>query len=364
VPSSGIRRVALVATSLDIVGGHGVQASELARGLAAEGMEVRIVPINPRFPRLLRWARRAPGLRTLLNQALFLPRLAALRDVDVVHVFSASYWSFLLAPVPAMLAARACGRPVVLHYHSGEAEDHLANWGRFVHPWLRLADRIVVPSEYLRDVFGRHGYPVTVIPNVIDPARFVFGERPLLRPRLLSVRNLETHYGIDTILRAFALVRARRSDATLAVAGVGSEAAALRVLATELGDAGVRFVGRVEPADMPALMRDADILLNASRVDNQPVTLLEAFAAGLPVITTPTGDIPSLVQGGDAGRLVPVDDPAAMARAVERLIAEPEGALGMVRRARRRVERHTWAHVRSAWMDTYAEAAGPHRRVA
>ena len=238
-------RVALVATSPDILGGHAVQAAALARGLADEGCVVRFVPINPRFPRALAWARGVPGLRTLLNQSLYLPSLATVRQADVVHVFSASYWSFLLGPAPALLAARACGRPVVLHYHSGEAEDHLSHWGPLVHPWLRLADRIVVPSRYLGDVFGRHGYATREIPNVIDSATFSFRERRRLRPRLVSVRNLERHYGVDTILRAFALVRVRWPAASLTVAGQGSQAEPLRRLAADLGDAGVRFVGRV-----------------------------------------------------------------------------------------------------------------------
>jgi glycosyltransferase involved in cell wall biosynthesis len=277
--------------------------------------------------------------------------------VDVVHVFSASYWSFLLGPAPALLAARACGKPVVLHYHSGEAEDHLSHWGLLVHPWLRLADRIVVPSRYLRDVFGRHGYPVREIPNVIDPDGFRFRERWRLRPRLVSVRNLESHYGVDTILRAFALVRAQWPDASLVVAGQGSQAEPLRRLAGELGDRGVRFVGRVEPERMPELLDSADIMLNASFVDNQPVTLLEAMAAGLPVVTSAVGDIPSLVRDGETGRLVPARDPAAMARAVGDLLARPVAAARIAQRARRQVEGYTWAYARRAWMELYAQAA-------
>jgi glycosyltransferase involved in cell wall biosynthesis len=349
--------VALVATSTDILGGHAVQALALARGLADEGSLVRFVPVNPRFPRALGWARGVPGLRTLLNQGIYLPSLAAFRQVDVVHVFSASYWSFLLGPVPALLAARAFGKPVVLHYHSGEAEDHLSHWGLLVHPWLRLADRIVVPSPYLRDVFGRHGYSTREIPNVIEPATFRFRERRRLQPRLVSVRNLESHYGVDTILRAFALVRAQWPDARLTVAGQGSQAEPLRRLAADLGDAGVRFVGRVEPERMPELLDSADIMLNASLVDNQPVTLLEAMAAGLPVVTSAAGDIPSLVRDGETGRLVPARDPAAMARAVGELLAHPLAAARIAQRARRQVERYSWAYARRAWMEVYAQAA-------
>jgi hypothetical protein len=138
-------RVAIVAASLDILGGQGVQARSLVDGLAVDGHDVQFLPVNPGFPRGLRWLRRIRYLRTLVNEALYLPALARLAATDVAHVFSASYTSFLLAPVPAMLAARLFNARVVLHYHSGEADDHLSRWGALVHPWLRLADAIVVP---------------------------------------------------------------------------------------------------------------------------------------------------------------------------------------------------------------------------
>jgi len=139
-------RIAIVAASLDILGGQGVQAASLVESLDADGYAVTFVPINPVFPRGLRWARKIPGLRTMVNQNIYVPSLIRLDAVDVVHVFSASYWSFLLAPVPAMLIGRVLNKRVVLHYHSGEADDHLARWGRLVHPFMRLADVIAVPS--------------------------------------------------------------------------------------------------------------------------------------------------------------------------------------------------------------------------
>src|SRR5437773_2663983 len=197
--------IALVAASLDILGGHGVQANALMQSLRSDGYTVSFIPINPRFPAGLRWLRRYPVVRTGVNQILYLPSLLRLRHADVVHVFSASYWSFLLGPVPAILAARAWRARVVLHYHSGEAEDHLARWGVLVHPWLRLVDEIVVPSSYLRDVFARFGYRTRVIPNVVDTARFRYRDRMPLAPRLLSTRNLEPYYRVDIVIEALAL---------------------------------------------------------------------------------------------------------------------------------------------------------------
>ena len=234
---------------------------------------------------------------------MYVPGLSRLTNADVVHVFSASYWSFLIAPVPAMLVGRLLNKRVVLHYHSGEAEDHLANWGALVHPWLRLADEIVVPSAYLRDVFARHGYSARVIPNVVDLTVFDYRERRPLRPRVLSTRNLERYYRVDLVIEAFARFKAQgRRDADDRRLRQRRAAAARDGARCDGGDA-ISRKGR--PDSMPQLYDDPDIYVNASEVDNQPVSILEAFAAGLPVVSTSAGDIPSMVRHGETGLLVP-----------------------------------------------------------
>lgn len=346
-------RVTLVAAGLEILGGQGIQAKALVEGLSRDGYAVRFLPVNPAFPPGLRWLRRLRYARTLCNQLLYLPSLRELRNSDVAHVFSASYWSFLLAPVPALLMARLFGKRAVLHYHSGEAGDHLARWGALVHPWLRVAHEIVVPSQYLREVFARHGYRVRVVRNVIDTARFAYRERAPLRPRLLSVRNLEPHYSVETVIEAYALVKARFPDATLTVAGYGSEERKLRQRVAELGLEDVRFVGRVEPENVPALYAAEDVFLNAAVVDNQPVSVLEAFASGLPVVSTGTGDVAAMVRHGEAGMLVPPRDPRAMADAVIALLQQPDRALALARRARAEAELYTWPRIAPDWAEVY-----------
>jgi L-malate glycosyltransferase len=347
-------RVALIAASSDIGGGQAVQASILVEELRRDGHPVTFMAINPRFPSRLRWLHSVPYGRTLVNEALYLSSLARLARADVAHIFSASYWSFLLAPMPAILAARSLGKRTVLHYHSGEADDHLTRWGVLVHPWLRLVEAIVVPSDYLRTVFARHGYRACVIPNVVDTSRFRYRERVPLRPRLFCNRSFEPHYRIGDILEAFVLLKASYPEATLTLAGSGSEDARLRQLAADTEVDGIRFVGPVSPSAMPGLYDDADVFVNASIVDNQPVSLLEAFAAGLPVVSTATGDITGMVRDGDTGLLVPQRDPAALAKAVGALLENPDRALLMTRRARHEVDGYTWPHVRERWASVYA----------
>jgi glycosyltransferase involved in cell wall biosynthesis len=353
-------RVAIVAASPAIIGGHSVQASALASALAADGVDVELVAIDRAYPRGLRWARRIRGLRTVVNEALYAGALARLGRADIVHAFSASYWSFLLAPVPAMIAGRARGQRVILHYHSGEVADHLARWGSLVHPWLRLADELVVCSAFQQEAFRAYGHRATVIPNVIDLERFPFRPRVPLGPRFISTRNLEPHYRVDVVIDAFARIRAVHPDATLVVAGRGSEEAALRRKAAAREAGGVRFVGAVAPADMPRTLDAADIFLNASAVDNQPVSIIEAAASGLPIVSTRAGGIAEFIEDDVSGTLVPRSDPDRLAQAALALLERPHRAVAMAERARESVARFTWAAVRQRWDAVYGLAGTLH----
>ncbi len=242
---------------------------------------------------------------------------------------------------------------MVLNYHSGEADDHLSRWGWLVHPWLRLGHDLVVPSPYLRRVFAQFGYFARVVANVVDVSDFRFVERTPLRPRLLSTRNLEPYYRVDLIIQAFARFTRGVPDATLTIAGYGSEEQRLRELARSLGCA-IRFVGKISQDEMPRLYADHDIFVNASVVDNQPVSILEAFASGLPVVSTAVGDIPDMVANGETGVLARADA-GDLANAIARVWCDPDRALMMARRAREAVARYTWPTVGRQWLEIYTE---------
>jgi glycosyltransferase involved in cell wall biosynthesis len=254
-----------------------------------------------------------------------------------------------------MLTGRLLSKPVILNYHSGEAADHLARWGLLIHPWLSLADEIVVPSEYLRQVFASHGYEARVIHNTVDTSRFVYRVRDPLRPRLLCTRNFEWYCGVDQTLQAFKHIQRTYPDATLEIAGAGSGERKLRTLARSLSLTGVRFLGAVEPSDMPALHERDDILLNSSLIDNQPLSILEAMASGMPIVSTGTGDIVNMIEHGVSGTIVPQKDPDAMAAAVVQLLRHPVRARAMAARAAERLNRYSWNVVGAQWSALYSE---------
>ena len=353
-------RVLIVAPSLDILGGQAVQATRLiARLIEEPGLEVSFLPINPRLPGALRRLQAIKYVRTILTTLLYVATLLVrVRTYDVIHVFSASYFSFVLSPTPAILVAKLYGKKVMLNYRSGEAEDHLTRWRRTALPVINLADKVVVPSGYLVEVFGRFGIRAESIANTVDLTRFRFRTRSPLRPVILSNRNLENLYNVECILRAFAIIQKRVSEARLIVAGDGSERARLESLKEGLGLKNVEFIGQVSPEQMPELYDQADIFVNASNIDNMPVSHIEAFASGLAVVTTDAGGIPYIVAHERNGLVVPCGDYEAIARSVVTLLEDASVADRLIRTACADCEKYTWSAVREEWLATYAEVAG------
>jgi len=356
-------RVCLVAPSLRILGGQAVAAQRLLERLRdVPGLEVGFLPHDPRSNALLRLLQRVKYVRTVATTVAYVASLfRKLPAYDVVHVFSASYWSFLLAPTPAILVGKLLGKRVVLNYRSGEADDHLRRWRRTAIPTMRRADAVIAPSGYLVDVFARFGIAAESIANFVDPEAVRFRQRSSLRPVFLSNRNFHTLYNVPCLLRAFAAIQARIPDARLIVVGDGPERAHVHETARALALRHVEFVGAVPPTAMGAFYDEADVYLNASDIDNMPNSIIEAFACGLPVVTTRAGGIPYVVAHERNGLMVNCGDHDALAAEALRLLDDPELARRVIGEGLRDVrEQYTWDAVRERWSQLYRRLATSH----
>lgn len=349
-------RVALVAASLRYVGGQSVQADLLLRNWKEDpAVTAKLIAIDPPFPRAFSWLEKIPGLRTIVREPLYVRDLwRGLKDVDVAHIFSAGYWSFLIAPVPAWLVGRMRGCKTLIHYHSGEARDHLQKF-RSARSVLGKVDRVVVPSKYLVDVFKEFDLRAEAVPNVIDLSQLRFRERHPLRPHLVCTRGFHPYYCIDVVVRAFAEVVREVPDARLDLVGKGPSENEVRALVRSLHLPGVNFAGVASRQEIGRVYDQADIFINASRLDNMPVSVMEAFAAGTPVVTTSPECMPYLVENGRTGLLSPVGDPQALARNVLRLLRDPGLAGNIARNAHAESQNYLWAEVREQWLRVYRE---------
>jgi glycosyltransferase involved in cell wall biosynthesis len=347
-------RVAIVAASLRYVGGQSVQADLLLRHWKDDPeIEARLIAIDPILPRAVAWVERIPVLRTLVRQPFYVWNLwRGFKDVDMVHIFSASYWSFLIAPAPALLVARLRNKRAIIHYHSGEARDHLRRF-RSARPVLRQAARLVVPSGYLVDVFREFGLQARVVPNIVDEKQFSFRERRPTRPHLICTRGFHPYYSVDVVVRAFAEIQNEFPEARLDLVGTGPSEAEIRNLVRDLQVSGVRFLGVASREQIGDFYDDADIFVNASWLDNMPVSIMEAFASGNPVVTTDPEGIRYLVEHEGTGLLSQVGDAKALARNVMRLLRDPDLSSRLASNAYKESQSYRWTTVRQQWLDEY-----------
>ena len=207
-------------------------------------------------------------------------------------------------------------------------------------------------------MFKKFGLSATPIRNLIETDTFRFRARDPLKPVFLSNRNLEVHYGVDDVLRAFALIQKRIPEAILTVAGNGPARIKLEQLAVDLKLTNIQFVGRVEHDHITDLYNSCDVFLNASLIDNQPLSILEAFACGLPIVTTTAGGIPYMVDQERTALLVEKHDYQSLANAALRLLNEPALAKRLVAEGKRECEKYSWKAVRTQWLDLYSQVGG------
>jgi glycosyltransferase involved in cell wall biosynthesis len=345
-------RVLLIAPSLNIIGGQSVQANQLLRCLANEpSTQVRFLPINPRLPSALS----RKYLRTLITLVLYLARLLAnVPRADILHVFTPGYLAFYLAPAPALLLARLFGKRTILNYHDGRALDHLTRWP-MARRLMRLATVIVVPSDYLVDVFACFGLHATRIHNVAEPRSLPYRERPRPGPFFLHTRGLANEYNPACTLRAFAVVQQRYPEASLTITHDGPLRPALEALARSLDLRQTKFIGSISPDNMGALYDSADIYLMSPDADNMPLSLLECFAAGLPVVSSSAGGIPNIVEDQVNGLLFAPNDHQAMAACALRLLEEPGLASFLAGNAQAQCTRYSWSAIGPQWVALYRQ---------
>jgi glycosyltransferase involved in cell wall biosynthesis len=280
---------------------------------------------------------------------------------DVIH-------GYLFGPnLFAVLAGRWCGvRAVVVAKRNVDAFEtpRQAGLQRRIH---RAATHVTAVSEAVADSVVAMGVPrsrVTVIPNGVDAARFTAaadGEAPRDPPVVGSVGCLAARKDYGTLIDALALLDQRALVCGAVLVGDGPERAALERRIEARGLAGrVRLLG--ERPDVERLLPGMDVFALSSREEGIPNALLEAMAAGRPVVATAVGGTPEVVRDGETGWLVPPGSPSALADALEQALRDPAEARRRGAAARRAVLDHMSIGAMVARHEEfYARVAGERR---
>jgi len=284
----------------------------------------------------------------LLVSPFFLAASIIFRHVAIVHINTSlnpkAYWR----DVAYLFISKALGARVVYQIHGGALPRKFYAWSAFLTAWLRwtlgLPDVVVVLAQVelraYREFVPRQ--EVVALPNGIDcrpysvvPTVQSTPDRPL---QLVYIGRVAREKGLYETMQGLRLAHELGVDARLIVAGSGPEESRLRRYAQALGIAPrVCFVGPIFGTDKVKLLFGADVMVLPSYSEGLPYALLEAMAAGVPVIATPVGAIPDVVSDGIHGYLVPPRDGKAIAEALAMLSGDREKLAWMSRACRRRV---------------------------
>ena len=276
--------------------------------------------------------------------------LSTRKKTDIVLIDTYSTQNFYYAVLVGYLC-RMLNLPYIPILHGGNLPFRLKKSPKLSKNLFKNALVNVSPSLYLKSAFEALGYDNLVyIPNTLTIAKYPFYKKNYDQPRLLWVRSFSEIYNPTLAIQVLVELQQRGYNASLCMVGPDTDGSLSQVkaLAKQL-KVSVKFTGKLTKSEWNQLSKEYNIFINTTNFDNMPVSVIEAMALGLPVVSTNVGGLPYLITDGVDGMLVPPNDKIAMANAICSVFENLETTEAMVLKARQKVEAFDWEKVNKLW---------------
>ena len=260
----------------------------------------------------------------------------------------AFWYAFLCAQLARLLKIKYI--PIL---HGGNLPNRLKSNPKLCRMLFANAYKNVAPSGYLKQAFENKGFTnVILIPNAIEIEKYTFKNRATLAPKLLWVRAFASIYNPEMAVCVLQQLQKTYPEATLTMVGPDKDGSlqTTKAVAASLGIT-VTFTGQLTKEAWWQLAAEHDIFINTTHFDNTPVSVLEAMALGLPVVSTNVGGIPYLIAHDVNGKLVPDADANAMVAAVTQLLQQPDQTQLLIQKAHSYVTQMDWEVVKEMWVE-------------
>ena len=270
-------------------------------------------------------------------------------DVVLIDTYSTQnfYYAFFVSQLCRILKLKYVPR-----LNGGNLPLRLKKYPKMCHAIFKPAYKLVSPSKYLKASFESFGYnKISYIPNSLDLEKYIFNVKDLQEVNLLWVRSFSKIYNPMLAVRVLKALQDDNIKANLCMVGPDSDGSleSVKQLAQTL-KVSVKFTGKLSKEDWIALAKEYNIFLNTTNFDNMPVSVIEAMALGLPIVTTNVGGLPYLITNEKDGLLVPPNNVDAFVVAIKQLINNPETSKALALNARLKVEKFDWNVIKYQWI--------------
>lgn len=250
-------------------------------------------------------------------------------------------------------ALRMVRKPYILTLHGGSLPRFTKKTGDRVQRLLKSAYAVTTPSAYLFQYMRAYREDLVLLPNSIELEKYPFKHRSCPALNLVWLRGFHNIYNPSLAVKVVAVLAKEFPSVVLQMIGPDKGDGSLESAKDLAGRLEVldkiTFVGPVLKDTTPQWLNKGDIFLNTTRTDNTPVSVLEAMACGLCIVSTNVGGLPYLLTDESDALLVPGDDAIAMATAVRRLVTEQGFAERLSRNGRKKVEEFGWENILPEW---------------
>lgn len=272
------------------------------------------------------------------------------RKVDCILIDTYSTSSFWYALVCSQIA-RVFNIKYIPILRGGDLPNRLKNNPKLCRMVFANAYKNVAPSAYLKQAFENQGFKnVIYIPNSIEIEKYKFKERIEFAPKLLWVRAFATIYNPEMAVKVLFELQRKYPNATLTMVGPDKDGSLQTTKAfADYINCKVCFTGQLSKEDWWQLASEHDIFINTTHFDNTPISVMEAMALGLPVVSTNVGGIPYLLTDKENALLVPDNDDTAMTKAILDLLEDKVKANQLAKNARTFIEQMDWQVVKEEW---------------
>ncbi len=287
-------------------------------------------------------------LLRLLDMLLTIMKLFKEVDYVLIDTYSTQnfYYAYLCSCLCRMLKLKYI--PIL---HGGNLPNRLKRNPKLSRTIFKGAYVNVAPSEYTKSKFEALGYEnTTCIANAIEIENYPFEKKVLNAVKMLWVRSFSELYNPNLAIKTLYELKQKNVESSLCMVGPENDGTLEKAkdYAKSL-DLDVTFTGKLSKKEWIALSVDCNVFINTTNFDNMPVSVMEAMALGLPVVSTNVGGMPFLIETNKDGVLIEPNDSTAFVNAILDLKEKPEKTLNLTIKARRKVEGYDWSFVKLKW---------------